>query len=300
METKMEEKMEVKKVVIPVAGFGTRFLPFTRFLPKAVLPIVDEPMVAYSVREAKEAGINEVTMVISENMKMILDYFKPKNKLENILEKRGAFDVLEKLKQVDKEFEEVKISFSLQTIPKGDGDAVLKAKKHIGKDAFGVLFHDDLFFSKIPAIAQLIKIFQTAQKPIIGLKKLNPTEVSKYGCVEVEKVANRLYKIKKIVEKPKQGEAPSDLAVCGRYILTNEIFQYFNKAKLNKKGELILAEVFKEMINDGKVIYGYEIEGDWLECGQTIDWIKSNLFLTLKHKEYGPIIKEYLKKAKLF
>ena len=294
----MEEKMEVKKVVIPVAGLGSRFLPFTRILPKAVLPLVDQPMVAYSVREAKDSGILEIEMVISESMKIVLDYFKPKTKLANILEKRGCFDVLEKLKEVDKEFEGINLSYTLQAIPNGDGDAVLKAKKYVGKEAFGVLFHDDLFFSKVPAIAQLIKVFQTAQKPIIGLKKLDQAKISKYGCVEVEKVANRLYKIKKIVEKPKMGEAPSDLAVCGRYVLTNEIFQYFNKAKLNKKGELLLAETFKEMLNDGKVIYGYEIEGDWLECGQTADWLKSSLFLTLQHPEYGGIIREWLKKLK--
>jgi len=297
-ENKIEEKLEVKKVVVPVAGMGTRFLPFTRILPKAVLPMVDEPMIANSVREAKDSGINDIVMVISENMKLVLDYFKPKIKIENTLEKRGSFEALEKLKQVDKEFEGINLSFALQSIPKGDGDAILKAKLKVGKSPFGVLFHDDLFFSKTPAISQLIKVFQTAQKPIIGLKKIEGSKISKYGCVEVEKVANRLYKIKKIVEKPKAGEEPSDLAVCGRYILTNEIFQYLSKAKLNKKGELILVSAFQEMINDGKVIYGCEIEGDWLECGQTIDWLKSSLFLTLQHNEYGPAIKEWLKKIK--
>ncbi|MEK7173089.1 MAG: sugar phosphate nucleotidyltransferase, partial [Patescibacteria group bacterium] len=269
-------------------------------LPKAIMPVVDEPMIASSVREAKESGINDITIVISENMRLVLDYFKPKTKLENTLEKRGCFEALEKLKQVDKEFEGVNLSYALQPIPKGDGDAVLRAKLKIGKEPFGVLFHDDLFYSKTPAISQLIKFFQTAQKPIIGLKKLDGSKISKYGCVAVEKVANRLYKIKKIVEKPKQGEAPSDLAICGRYILTNEVFQYLTKAKLNKKGELILAQALQEMIDDGKVIYGCEIEGDWLECGQTADWLKSSLFLTLQHKEYGPVIKDWLKKAKLF
>ena len=294
----MEEKMEVKKVIIPVAGLGTRFLPFTRILPKAIMPVVDEPMIAYSVREAKDSDITDITIIISENMKLILGYFKPKIKMENILEKRGCFEALEKLKQTDKEFEEINLSYAIQPIPKGDGDAILKAKLKVGKEPFGVLFHDDLFFGRTPAIAQLIKVFQTAQKPIIGLKKLDSAKISKYGCVAVEKVANRLYKIKKIVEKPKFGEAPSDLAICGRYILTNEIFQYLAKAKLNKKGELILAQTFQEMIDDGKVIYGCEIEGDWLECGQTADWLKSSLFLTLQHKEYGPVIREWLKKIK--
>ncbi|MDD5433468.1 MAG: sugar phosphate nucleotidyltransferase [Candidatus Pacebacteria bacterium] len=295
MDTKTEIKLEVRKVVIPVAGFGTRFLPLTRVLPKGILPVVDEPMAAYSIREAKNSGITDVVMVVSDNMKIILDYFKPKNKLENILERRGSFELLERLKQVDKEFEEMSFSSVVQPIPTGDGDAVLKSKKYTRKDSFGVLFHDDLFFGGPPAISQLIKVFQTAQKPVIGLKKLDASKISKYGAVAVEKVAHRLYKIKKIIEKPKPGEAPSDLACCGRYVLTPDVFSYLEKTPLNAKGELILAEMFKEMINDGKVIYGYEIEGEWLECGQTIDWLKSNLFLTLQHKEYGPIIKEYLK-----
>lgn len=292
-------KTEVKKVVIPVAGLGTRFLPMTRIMPKAVLPVVDEPMAAWIVKEAKESGINDITFVISEDTKITLDYFKPKTKLAQTLEKRGSLDLLEKLRKMEKSFEGINFSFAVQPEPRGDGDAVLKAKKQVEKEPFGVLFHDDIFFGKQPAISQLIKVFQTSQKPVIGLKKVSQEKLPAYGVASVEKIATHLYKIKKIVEKPKSGEAPSDLAFCGRYILTPDIFHYLGKTSLTPKGELILAEAFSEMLNDGKVIYGCEIEGDWLECGKTADWLKSSIFLALQHKEYGPAIREWLKKLKI-
>ncbi len=306
----LETKSEVKKVIIPVAGLGTRFLPMTRIMPKAVLPVVDEPMAAWIVKEAKESGINDITFVISEDTKITLDYFKPKTKLAQTLEKRGSLDLLEKLRKMEKSFEGINFSFAVQPEPKGDGDAILKAKKQVEKEPFGVLFHDDIFFGKQPAISQLIKVFQTSQKPVIGLKKVSQEKLSAYGVATVEKIATHLYKIKKIVEKPKLGEAPSNpvrggasngagLAICGRYVLTPDIFHYLGKASLTQKGELILAAAFSKMLDDGKVIYGCEIEGDWLECGQTVDWLKSSIFLALQHKEYGPDIREWLKKAKL-
>jgi len=291
-------KSEVKKVVIPVAGLGTRFLPMTRIMPKAVLPVVDEPMAAWIVREAKMAGINDITFVISENTKIALDYFKPKTKLADMLEKRGCTDLVEKLQKIEKEFEDIKFSVAVQPEPKGDGDAILKAKKMVDKEPFAVLFHDDIFFGKQPAVMQLLKVFQTSQKPVIGLKRVSQDKLSSYGVVSVEKIATHLYKIKKIIEKPKPGEAPSDLAICGRYLLTPDIFHYLGKTALTQKGELILAEAFREMLNDGKVIYGCEIEGEWLECGKTADWLKSSIFLAMQNAEYGPVIKEWIKKLK--
>ncbi|MBM4177567.1 hypothetical protein FJ208_02100, partial [Candidatus Gribaldobacteria bacterium] len=169
------------------------------------------------------------------------------------------------------------------------------AKKLIGKDNFAVAFPDDIFYSQTPALEQLLKVFATSQKPVIGLKKVEAEKLSSYGVVKVEKIANKLYQIKDIIEKPKKGEEPSSLAVCGRYALDNETLNYLSKVKPNQKGEIILAEAFKEMLLDGKVIYGVELEGEWLECGKIIDWLKSNLFMCLRHQDYAPILKKYLK-----
>ena len=153
----------------------------------------------------------------------------------------------------------------------------------MGKNAFGVMFTDDLFWSKTPAISQLKKIFNTAQKPVIGLKKVSEDKLSSYGVMEVEKIASRLYKIKGIIEKPDPGQAPSDLAICGRYIFTPEIFGYLEKLSPNQKGEIILADAVKKMIEDGKIIYGYELEGEWLDCGNKKYWLASSSFLLAKH-----------------
>ena len=290
--------MNLKKVIIPAAGLATRFLPISKVVPKELLPLADKPMISYVVKEAKAAGFQQVVFILSENQKDCLAYFKPKPKLEAILEKRNQKDALERLKASEQEFGGVSFSYSLQNLPNGDGDAILKAKKQVGKAAFGVLFNDDIFESKTPAILQLKNIFETSQKPVIGLKKVSVDKLSSYGVAKVEKIANSLYKIKGLVEKPQAGVAPSDLALCGRYILTPEVFGYLEKTAPNKKGEIILAEAIKMMIDDGKIVYGYEIEGDWLECGKIEDWMRSNIAMSLKHPEYGSALKAWVKRLK--
>ncbi|MCX6791147.1 MAG: UTP--glucose-1-phosphate uridylyltransferase [Candidatus Gribaldobacteria bacterium] len=287
--------MEIKKAVIPAAGLSTRFLPLTKIMPKQLLPVGDKAMIEHVVLEAVEAEMAQVIFVLSETQKSILEYFKSKPKLESFLEARGQKEILEKLKQHDAVFTQVTLSAVQQLLPKGDGDAVLRAKNQVAKEAFAVLFSDDLFLAKVPAIEQMKQVFLTAQKPIIGLKRVAPEKVSSYGCVKVEKIANRLYKIKEIVEKPALNEAPSDLAICGRYIFTPDIFHYLDKVIPNKKGEVILADALRGMLEDGKIIYGYDIEGDWLECGKTVDWLKSNIQVCLDHPEYGPALKEWVK-----
>lgn len=290
---------EIKKAIIPLAGLGTRFLPLTKALSKPLLPLVDRPMVDYIVREAKESGIERVVFVLAEDKKNILDYFKKNLKLENLLAKRNQKEILKSLKMLDKELEGISFSAVLQKAPRGDGDAILKAQKLIGKDACGVLFGDDIIESKIPALEQLSNIFKTCQKPIICLKRVSKDKLSSYGVFKVEKIANRLYKVKDIIEKPKsEEEAPSDLVIVGRYIITPLVFDYLKKTRANSNGEIILAEAFRTMLKDGKMIYGYEVEGEWLECGNKENWLKSNLYLCLNHPEFGPMLREFLKKIK--
>ncbi len=293
-----KESSLIKKAIIPAAGLGIRFLPLTKSLPKELLPLAAEPMISWIVREAKESGISQIIFVLAENKKNILEHFKKNPKLESTLKKRGQKEGLEILKRNDQEFEGITFSSVLQQAPKGDGDAVLRAKKQIGREAFAVLFSDDILASKIPGLEQLKKIFTTSQKPVIGLKKVPKSQLPLYGVVGVEKIANRLYKIKEIVEKPEISQAPSEMAIIGKYTFPPEVFNYLEKTKANKKGEIILAEALKLMLKDGKIIYGYEFEGDWLECGNIIDWMKSNFELSLRHPKYGPILREFLKKIK--
>ncbi len=291
--------LDIKKTIIPAAGLGTRFLPLSKVLAKELLPLTDVPIIDFTVREAKDSDISQIIFVLRKSKEVILDYFKRNKKIENILEKNNARkEKLKLIKEKEKEFENLSFSFVFQPFPKGDGDAVMRAKNYIKKEGFAVMFPDDVFESKTPPLAQLKDIFETSQKPVIGLKRVPKENVSSYGIVSVEKIANNLFKIKGIREKPSPAGAPSDLAIVGRYILTPEIFNYLKKTKENEKGEIILAEALNLMIENGKMIYGYEISGRWLECGKKIDWFKSNLYLLLKHPEFGKELKDFLKEIK--
>ena len=292
--------MEIKKAIIPLAGLATRFLPLSKVVSKELWPLVDVPIIQYVVEEAKNSGIQEIIFVLSPGNKKVLDYLKPSPKIEKILKERKKENILAEMKNLDELFKDISFSYVLQKKPLGDGHALLQAAKLVGEEPVACMFGDDVIDSKTPGILQLAKTFKTCQKPVVALYRLPKEKIPAYGIVGVEKIANRLYKIKKIIEKPSLKEAPSDLAIIGRYILTPEVFDYLKKAKPNKKGEIILAEVINnEMLKDGKVIYGYELEGNWLECGDKLRWLKSNLYFSLKHPKFGPELKNYLKELKI-
>ena len=289
---------ELKKAIIPIAGLGTRFLPLSKVLSKELWPIVDLPIIQYILEEARESGVKEIIFVVAPGDKKILDYLKPSPKLEKILKERKKKDLLVELKKIEESFKNISFSYVLQKKPLGDGHAILQAARNIGDDFSACLFADDLVDSKTPCLLQLARVFKTCQKPVVALYSLPKDKISSYGAVRVEKIASRLYKIKEIVEKPLPEKSPSNLAIVGKYILTPEVFAYLKKAKPSEKGEIILAEVLNKMLKDGKVIYGYEFEGKWLECGKKLDWLKSNLYFSLKHPQYGPELKNFLKEIK--
>jgi len=288
--------MEIKKAIIPLAGLSTRFLPLSKVVAKELWPLVDLPVIQYALNEAREAGIKQIIFVLSPERKKVLDYIKPSSKIERILKERKKENILTEIKNLEEPFKNISFSYVLQKESLGDGHAILQAAKLVGSEPVANLYSDDVIEAKEPAILQLLKVFKTCQKPIIALSRVPKEKIPYYGVAGVEKIANRLYKIKKIVEKPSLEEAPSDLAIVGRYILTPEVFDYLKKAKPTKKGEIYLAEVLNNhMLRDGKLIYGYELEGKWLECGDKLRWLKSNLYLSLKHPKYGPELKKYLK-----
>ena len=286
---------EIKKAVIPVGGLGTRFLPLSKILAKELFPLVDKPVIQYIVEEARNSGISEIVFVVSSDKKTVLNYFKESQELEKILKKRKKGQILKELKGLGEIIKEVSFSSVLQKKPLGDGHAILQAAKLVDKEPVAVLFGDDIVDGDTPALSQLIKVFQTCQSPVIALKKLPREKVPAYGVVAVEKIASRLYKIKKIVEKPEISEAPSDLVVVGKYILTPEVFGYLKKASPSKRGEIILAEVLDKMITDGKMVYGYELKGEWLECGDKLKWLKSFLYFVSKDPRFSGELKDYLK-----
>ena len=291
---------EIKKVIIPVAGLGTRFLPLSLAISKEFFPLVDKPIIQYIIEEVKKSGINQVIFVVSPRQRTILNYFKKSTELEKILVKRKKQKELKELKDFEQMFEGVSFSYVVQKNPLGDGHAILQAYKLLESEPVAVSFSDDIIDGEMPAIAQLTDIFKTSNAPVIGLKSLPLEKVPSYGSVVVEKIANRLFKIKKIIEKPEASQIQSNLVIVGKSVLTPEVFTYLKKASPSKKGEIILAEVLDKMINDGKTIYGYELKGEWLECGDKIKWLKSFLYLALQHPLFAKDLKDYLKQLKLY
>ncbi len=295
----MENQNEIKKAILAIAGSGTRFLPMSKVLTKEFFPLVDKPMIQYIVQEAKDAGIEEIIFVISPGQKMLADYIKSNKALELLLTKRKKEKELKDLQSVDEVFSGLKINFVVQKEPNGDGHAILQAKKLIKPgEAVAVMHCDDIIESVEPAITQLINVYKTCNSPVMGLKRMPKESLSAYGVVANEKIANGLHKIKKIIEKPSLDELPSDLSTVGRYVLTYEVFDYLKKAKPSKKGEIFLAEVFDNMLSDGKVIYGSELKGQWLECGDKLKWMKSFIYLALKNPAYKEELRKYLKTIK--
>ncbi|MFH1968398.1 MAG: sugar phosphate nucleotidyltransferase [bacterium] len=290
--------MEIKKAIIPIAGLGTRFLPLSRVLPKEFFPLADKPIIQHIVQEVKKSGIKEIIFVVSPGQKTVLNYFKRSPELEKILTKRKKENLLKELKEFETGFEGISFSLVTQKSPLGDGHAILQAAKLVKNEAVANSFGDDVIDSDIPALLQLIDIFKTCNAPVLGLKKLPRDKIPAYSSLAVEKIANNLYKIKKIIEKPAPSEIMSDFVMVGKQVLTPEVFTYLRKAKPSKKGEIILAEVFDKMLQDGKIIYGYELKGEWLECGDKLKWLKSFFYLALKDPKFGKELKEYLKTIK--
>jgi len=289
----------ITKAIIPIAGNGTRFLPLSKVLPKEFFSLGGKPLLQYAVEEVKASGVEEIVFVVAQNKKIVTDYFKRSPRLEKFLEERGKKDSIEKLKDLDKLIEGLSFSYVSQTKPLGDGHAVFQAKKLIGNEPCYVLYPDDVVASNIPCCEQLSQVFKTSQKPIMALAQVAKEKVSSYGIVTAEKIASRLYQIDEIVEKPKQENATSSLAVVGRRIITPDVFDYLKKAKPNKRGEITLTEVLGEMVKDGNMVYGYEIEGEWLECGDHEGFMKSNVYMALKHPEFGKSLQKFVKKNKL-
>lgn len=294
----------IKKIIIPIAGLGTRFLPLSNVVPKELFPLADKPVIQYIIKEARASGIKEIIFINrldkKETENYIEKYFEKNPELEKILKFRKKFDILNELKILEKLAKNISFSYAYQKKSLGDGNALLQAEKLVKNGAFAVSWADDVVESKIPCLLQLIKVFKKYKKPVLALYKIPKESFHFYGMAGIEKVANRVYKIKKIVEKPQTiKESPSNLAVVGKYIFTPRIFDLLKKASFNKNKEIITDEVLDKAIKDGEEVYGCEFEGKWLECGNKLAYLKSNFYLSLKHPQFGPPLKKYLKDEKL-
>src|SRR3989344_347360 len=233
------EANEIKKAIIPIAGLGTRFLPLSKALSKEFFPLVDKPIIQHIVEEMRDSGIKEIVFVVSPQQKTILNYFKRSTELEKLLIKRKKENILNELKEFHEQFKDISFSYVVQEKPNGDGHAIVQGLKLQKQETVATYFGDDVFYSETPAIAQLISIYKTCNAPVVGLKRVPRDKVPAYGTELAEKIANNLYKVKKIVEKPKPEEVLSDLVIVGKHILTPDVFSYLRKAKPSARGEII-------------------------------------------------------------
>ena len=287
--------MRVNKAVIPAAGFGTRFLPATKVVPKELLPIVDKPSIQYIMEEVAAAGIEEVILITGREKGSIEDHFDMSIELETHLKKKNRGDLLRMVQDISDMVTLVSIR---QKEPLGLGHAILCAKKVVGNEPFAVLLGDDLIDAKIPCIRQMIDIYQGLEGALIAIQKVPKAETHLYGIIQGKKVGDRIHRIDKMVEKPKQGTAPSNLAIIGRYILPPQIFSILERVLPDPKGEIQLTDGLKEL-SQKVPIFGYEFFGDRYDAGDKLGYLQANISFGLKNPELGPKLKRYLKKMPL-
>ncbi len=287
--------MKVKKAVIPAAGFGTRFLPATKAVPKELLPIVDKPAIQYIMEEVVSAGFEEVILITGREKGSIEDHFDISIELENHLKKKGKDDLLKIVQDIS---EMITIVSVRQKEPLGLGHAVLCAKRVVGDEPFAVLLGDDIIDAEVPCIKQMMEIYQRIEGVLIAIQRVPRNETHQYGIIKGKKIEERVYKIEDMIEKPKKGEAPSNLAIIGRYILPPEIFGILERTTPDSRGEIQLTDGIRELRKEMPA-FGYEFIGDRYDAGDKFGFLQANISYGLKHPELGKKLKNYLKNIRL-
>lgn len=275
----MEENMkDIRKVVIPVAGWGTRSLPATKNIPKEMLPIYNKPVIQYVVEEAQRAHIKDVIFVTNRDKSVIEDHFDHNLQLEDVLERAGKLDKLEEVRRVA---EMINILSVRQKRQLGLGHAVMCARELVGDEPFAVMVGDDLMFSGVPGIGQLIEVAMAEKMPVIGVMEVPWEKVSRYGIIDGEEVAPGVYRVRDMVEKPKREEAPSRMAIVGRYVLTPDIFDYLEKVKPGHGGEIQLTDALQAMAKE-RGMMAVRMAGMRFDAGDWAEFLSANIYFALQ------------------
>lgn len=283
--------MSIKKAVIPAAGLGTRFLPATKAVPKEMLPIIDVPTIQYIVKEVVESGIEEIIFVTSKGKDAILDHFDTYAEMELKLEREGKTELLQALKETSRMAKFVSVR---QPEPKGLGHAVLCAKDLVGNEPFVVLLGDDLVDASVPCTKQMIDVYQKHNKSVVALMRVSDSDVPKFGICGGHASSERVYNLDTMVEKPSLEDAPSNLAIVGRYILKPSIFKYLEETTPGKGGEIQLTDAMARMMKvEG--FMGYEFTGQRFDAGDKFGFLQANISYALKRRDIGPQLRAYLK-----
>ncbi len=283
---------KVRKAVLPVAGFGTRFLPATKSSSKEMMPLVDKPLIHYAVKDAVDAGIEQIVFITGRGKRAIEDYFDISFELEYHLKFQGKEDLIDEMRKISNMADFVYVR---QKEPKGLGHAVLRAKDVVGDEPFAVILADDVIKHKMGGTKQILDIFNRYHCSVIGLEEVPKEDVFKYGIVSGKEIENGVFKLDNFIEKPSVEEAPSNTAIIGRYIFTSKIFEELEKAHIGKRGEIQLTDAIMSLSKQ-EVIYGKIIEGKRFDCGSKEGFLRATVEFALNDKEIGNEFKDYLRK----
>lgn len=286
---------KVRKAVFPAAGLGTRFLPATKAMPKEMLPLVDKPLIQYGVEEAIHSGINNIVIVTGRGKSSIEDHFDVSFELEQTLDSRGKRDLLSTVRSVS---DMIDVFYVRQKEALGLGHAVLRAKELVGNEPFACVLSDDVINAEIPCVRQLLDIYEFYGSSVLALMEVPRENISAYGVVDAEPVSHnggsgRLFRIRNMVEKPKADEAPSNLAIIGRYILTPEIFKSIESIEPGLGGELQLTDALKHLLRS-RPVYGYKFEGTRYDAGDKLGFLKATIEFALQRHDLGAEFRQYL------
>lgn len=282
--------MRVRKAIIPAAGLGTRFLPATKAQPKEMLAIVDKPTIQYIIEEAVASGIQDIIIVTGRNKRSIEDHFDRSIELELELEKNGKQEVLDMVRDIS---EMANIHYIRQKQPRGLGHAILTAKHFIGDEPFAVLLGDDVVVAQQPCLSQMLNVYDEYKTSVLGVQKVDPSVVNKYGIVDCKYVDERVYKVKDMIEKPDPKEAPSNIAALGRYIITPNIFPYLETQSVGAGGEIQLTDALRRLAKD-EAMYAYDFKGHRYDVGTKSGFIQANIEFALRNDETRDEMKAYL------
>jgi UTP--glucose-1-phosphate uridylyltransferase len=287
---------KVRKAVFPAAGLGTRFLPATKAQPKEMLPLVDKPLIQYGVEEAMHSGVQNMIIVTGRGKTAIEDHFDVSFELEHLLETRNKKDLLSMVRSIS---DMIDISYVRQKEALGLGHAVLRSRELVGGEPFSVILSDDVISSETPCLRQLLDVYEFYGAPVVALMEVPKDSISAYGVVDAEPVAHlgtkdRLYRIRNLVEKPKAAEAPSNLAIIGRYVLTPEVFHSLESIEPGSGGEIQLTDGLKHTLRS-RPIYGYRFEGTRYDAGDKLGFLKATVEFALKRHDLGEPFRTYLK-----
>lgn len=286
-------KNKVTKAILPVAGLGTRFLPATKVMPKEMLPVVDKPVIQHLVEDVVASGIKEIIIITGREKRTIEDHFDIAPGLERTLEEKGKPELAKLIRNISNMAE---FSYIRQKEARGDGHALLQARRLIGDEPVLVVFGDCLYDSDVSTCKQLLDSYEKFQAPVVGLTEVDRSEVSKFGVIDGVKIDDKHFDIRAFVEKPTTEKAPSTIVAPGKYIITPAVFDVLEGLnKMKPEGELRLANAFEFMLKRGDKIYGRMLDGQWLDTGDKLNFLKANIHMALKHPDIAPKLREYLK-----